>query len=133
MAKKIESSKKKKLSALVVDDSSVCRTVHVACLRRHDFETYVVENGREAVDLIRSGEQFDVIFMAVEMPVLNGIQATRELRGMGVKTMIVGIDCDLGYLGEHPIIAGMDRMYEKPMTQEIVISVRQALLNNYNI
>ena len=77
MAKKIESSKKKKLSALVVDFSSVCRMVHVACLRRHDFETYAVENGREAVDLIRSGEHFDVIFMAVEMPVLNGIQVSQ--------------------------------------------------------
>ena len=47
--------------------------------------------------------------------------------------MIVGIFCDLNFLREDPFQAGMDRVYEKPMTDEIVISVRQALLNNYNM
>ncbi|KAL1827217.1 hypothetical protein ACET3Z_005629 [Daucus carota] len=131
MARKVISSNN--LSALVVDDDTVCRLVHVGYLRAHNFETYAVENGREAVDLVRSGRQFDVIFMDFSMPVMNGIQATRELRAMGVKTMIVGIDCDPDFLGEDPFQAGMDRVYEKPMTHEIVISVRQALLNNYNM
>ena len=79
MAKKIENSKKKKLSALVVDDDGVCRIIHVAYLRRHGFETYAVENGREAVDLIRSGEQFDVVFMDLVMPVLDGIQVSQVI------------------------------------------------------
>lgn len=74
MAKKVESSMKRKLSALVVDDDPVGRMILVAMLRRHDFETCSAENGREAVDLIRSGRQFDVIFMDVVMPVMNGIQ-----------------------------------------------------------
>ena len=77
MAKKIESSKKKRLSALVVDDSRVCRMIHDAYLTRNDFETYTVENGREAVDLIRSGEQFDVIFMDLVMPVMNGFEVSK--------------------------------------------------------
>ncbi|KAL1827294.1 hypothetical protein DCAR_0206458 [Daucus carota subsp. sativus] len=132
MAKKIESSKKKRLSALVVDDSRVCRMIHDAYLTRNDFETYTVENGREAVDLIRSGEQFDVIFMDLVMPVMNGFEATRELRAMGVTTMIVGIDCPID-LRDDPIQAGVDRVYEKPLTEEIIISVRQALQSNYNI
>ncbi|XP_074359676.1 two-component response regulator 24-like [Apium graveolens] len=130
MAKKVKSSNKSKLSALVVDDDVVCRTVHCAFLRRHGFETSSVESGRQAVDLIRSGKKIDVIFMDIIMPEMNGVQATRALRAMGVKSMIVGIDCDLDYINEDFMQAGMDRVYEKPMTSEIAISVHQTLLNN---
>ncbi|XP_074338984.1 two-component response regulator 24-like [Apium graveolens] len=130
MAKKGKSSNNRKLTALVVDDNSTIRLIHVAYLRRHEFETNTVENGRQAVDLIRSGEQFDAIFMDIRMPVMDGIQATRELRTMGVKSMIVGIDCELDSISEDLIQAGMDRVFEKPITHDIVISVRQAILNN---
>lgn len=57
-------------------------------------------------------------------------QATRELRTMGVTSMIVGIDCELDSINEDFIQAGMDHVYEKPMSHEIVISVLHALQNN---
>ena len=79
MAKKIVSSKKKNLSALVVDDDTVSRMVHVGYCTRYNFETNAVENGREAVDLVRSGRQFDVIFMDYSMPVMNGIQVSQVI------------------------------------------------------
>ena len=79
MAKKIISSKERNLSALVVDDDTVCRLVHVAYCESHNFETCSVENGREAVDLVRSGRQFDVIFMDFSMPVMNGIQVSQVI------------------------------------------------------
>lgn len=57
-------------------------------------------------------------------------QVTRALRTIGVNSMIVGIDCDLDYINEDFMQAGMNRAYEKPLTHEIAISVRQALQNN---
>ncbi|KAK1356634.1 Signal transduction response regulator [Heracleum sosnowskyi] len=114
MAKKVKSSNKSKLSALVVDDNSTCRLAHCAILRRHEFETYTAENGREVVELIRSGQKFDVIFIDTIMtPEMNGVQATRALRLMGVNSMIVGMDCDLDHINEDFIRAGMDRVYKK--------------------
>ena len=79
MAKKIISSKERNLSALVVDDDTVSRMVHVGYCTRYNFETNAVENGREAVDLVRSGRQFDVIFMDYSMPVMNGIQVSQVI------------------------------------------------------
>lgn len=76
MAEKGKSSNKRKLTALVVEYDATTRFVHCAYLRRHGFETNTVENGRQAVDLIRSGEQFDVIFMNIRMPVMNGVQVS---------------------------------------------------------
>lgn len=44
--------------------------------------------------------------------------------------MIVGIDCELDSINEDFMKAGMDCVYEKPMTHDIIISVRRALQNN---
>lgn len=64
----------RRLSALVVDDDVVVRIIHVAHFQKHGFETHIVANGKLAVDLIRFGEMFDVIFMDFNMSVMNGIE-----------------------------------------------------------
>lgn len=76
MASDIGGSSIRRLSALVVDDDVVIRKIHVAQLQKHGFETRAVENGKLAVDLIRSGEVFDVIFTDFNMPVMNGIEVS---------------------------------------------------------
>ncbi|KAK1356603.1 Response regulatory domain-containing protein [Heracleum sosnowskyi] len=123
-------SNTRRLSALVVDDDATVRIIHVAHLKKHGFETYAVENGKLAVDLFRSGERFDVIFMDFNMPVMNGIEATRELRDLGVNAMIVGISDDRDHTMEEFIQAGMDQFYEKPIKAETVISILRALQGN---
>lgn len=76
MASNVGSSSMKSLSALIVDDDPVVRMLHIANLKKYGCETRAVENGKLAVDLIRSGEEFDVIFMDFNMPVLNGIEVS---------------------------------------------------------
>ena len=43
----------------------------------------VASNGVEAVKAIREGRQFDVVLMDMMMPVMNGVESTREIRAMG--------------------------------------------------
>jgi CheY-like chemotaxis protein len=49
------------------------------------------ENGQVAVDLHRQGKTYDLVLMDKEMPVMDGHQATRQLRMMGVKTPIIAL------------------------------------------
>lgn len=49
------------------------------------------ENGQIAVDLHKQGKVYDLILMDKEMPVMDGHEATRRLRVMGVKTPIVAL------------------------------------------
>ncbi|KZV58276.1 hypothetical protein F511_01127 [Dorcoceras hygrometricum] len=81
----------KMIRALVVDDDSLIRKVHMRLLRNLGLNTEAVENGIEAVDLCQSGKRFDLVLMDMEMPIMDGPTATKELRAMGVTSMIVGV------------------------------------------
>lgn len=68
----------KNLHILIADDNLVNRRVLEVALAQMGHRTSSCTNGREAVDATRA-DNFDLILMDVEMPVLDGISATREI------------------------------------------------------
>lgn len=67
------------LRVLVVDDVEVNAEITCAFLDQVGFHTSTAANGSEAVEAVRSGG-FDAVLMDIEMPVMNGLKATREIR-----------------------------------------------------
>jgi PAS domain S-box-containing protein len=68
-----------RLRILLADDSEDNRLIFKAFLKNNPFEILVVENGQAAVDLFKR-ENFDIVFMDVQMPILDGYSATKEIR-----------------------------------------------------
>ena len=66
-------------SVLVADDVEINREMVRIILEKQGHRVTLAGNGRDAVDLYREG-RFDIIFMDMQMPVLDGYQATGEIR-----------------------------------------------------
>lgn len=69
------------------DEAQLNRVVTVA-MQKSGYEVDSVFNGREAVDKVKENA-YDVIIMDIMMPVMDGLEAVKEIRAMGDKTFIV--------------------------------------------
>ena len=80
---------------LVVEDNPVNQKLIVIFLEKAGFNVTVAGNGKEALDIIESGKTFNIIFMDIHMPVMDGVTATKHIRQMGIKTPIIALTANV--------------------------------------
>jgi CheY-like chemotaxis protein len=76
----LESEPTRPARILIVEDNVVNQRVVLAVLRKRKFHIDVANDGREALNLLEASEPYDVILMDVQMPILDGLEATRIIR-----------------------------------------------------
>ena len=106
------------MDVLVVEDHPVNRMILEAWMGSAGHRTSTAENGQLAVDLARS-QRFDLIIMDVNMPVMDGLTATRlirEGRGVNADTPIVVLSAS-ARIEDHEagLAAGADAYLNKPI------------------
>jgi signal transduction histidine kinase/DNA-binding response OmpR family regulator len=126
------SAPRRKLRILIAEDNVVNQTIAVRVLARHGHETVVVDDGLQAMRAI-DADAFDLVLMDVHMPVLDGFEATREIRaqerGSGGHIPILALTA-LAMKGdaERCLEAGMDHYLSKPFTpKELIGAIEVAL------
>jgi two-component system, chemotaxis family, chemotaxis protein CheY len=113
----------KKLSVLIVDDSSLMRKIVERSLRQAGLELERVleaENGIDALDAVRT-HQVDLIFSDINMPKMDGIEFLRRIRTMerAMPTPVLMITTDGTAPKVHEAIALGARGYiRKPFTTD---------------
>jgi len=78
---------------LLVDDNSINRLVASELLMSMGAEVIAASSGREAIELLRQGQHFDAVLMDVQMPEMDGYQATQQIRAlpMGARLPIIAM------------------------------------------
>ncbi|KAI4332301.1 hypothetical protein L6164_017223 [Bauhinia variegata] len=120
-----------KISALVVEDDNLNRLLHKLMLERLNVEVTAVANGKAAVDLYHAGSYYDVIFMDSKMPIMDGAQATKELRAMGVKSMIVGVADDVSERNKF-MASCLEQCFLKPLSRGLFEAILQKVKKDNN-
>ena len=103
-------------NVLVVDDVETNIYVAVGLLKLYKLQIDTAKSGREALDKIKNGKKYDIIFMDHMMPGMDGIEATKQLRGMGYKEPVVALTAN-AVAGQSDIFKknGFDDFISKPI------------------
>ncbi len=113
---------------LLVEDSMTNQVVFKALLERHGCQIDIVENGRLAVDKALSSD-YGIVFMDINMPLLNGEDALAELKKAGYSRPVVA--CTANVLKadvERYMALGFDAVVGKPyLTNQLLEHIRAAI------
>lgn len=122
----IEESKEKKekdLKILVAEDNVVNQKLIISILKKLGYTAKLVENGALAVEAA-TNEQFDIIIMDLQMPVMDGLDATKNIKASNAiktKPIIIALTAN-AMVGdkERCLAAGMDDYMTKPIQIKIL-------------
>jgi CheY-like chemotaxis protein len=117
---------------LLAEDNPVNQTVALRLLEKQGYSVTVVSDGRAAVEAVER-EHFDLVFMDVEMPLMDGFQATRAIRdnerSEGRHTPIIAMTAHaMKGDQERCLAAGMDYYVTKPIrTAELLAAIENTI------
>jgi len=116
------------LKALVVEDNRINQKIIVHTLKNLGIECDTAQNGKEAIEIFKKSH-YDITFMDIQMPVMNGVVATKEIikyekLNKLTHTPIVAVTTNsLKGDRESYLEAGMDEYISKPINAQKFISV----------
>jgi signal transduction histidine kinase/CheY-like chemotaxis protein len=116
---------------LIVEDNIINQKVTVKILGKYGCKTQVVNNGREAVEALRSNT-YDAVLMDLQMPEMDGFEATKAIRDpsgdcLNPQVPIIALTADAQEeTREKCLITGMDDFLTKPVSpKELMQKIRQ--------
>ena len=134
----IENAPKRKsargLRLLLAEDNPVNQKVALAILRSRGYDADVASDGEQVLEMLETGS-YDAVFMDVQMPRMDGLEATREIRKRwpGEKgPMIIGLTAHALEEDRRACLeAGMDRYVAKPVTLEKLSALLEELMAKF--
>lgn len=123
------------LSVLVVDDNQANQLILEKALERKGHSIDIAGDGLEALAL-HGRNRYDAVLMDIQMPVMDGIEATRIIRekeGAGRHTPIIAVTaCALSGDRERFMAAGMDEYLPKPIKIEELYNIIERIAEEKN-
>lgn len=111
---------------LVAEDIDINMEIIKDFLQEEEIDVVCAWNGREAVDIFTNSKKdyFDMILMDIQMPVLNGYEATAEIRKIDKNIPIIAMTANAFVQDiNHAIEAGMNEHFPKPIIMKDFIKM----------
>jgi ligand-binding sensor domain-containing protein/signal transduction histidine kinase/CheY-like chemotaxis protein len=111
------------LDILLAEDNAINRKLALYMFRKTRHRLEVVENGKQAVETYTTDPgKYDLILMDIRMPEMDGLQATREIRGQGYKDIPIIAMTAQSMKGDRQkcLDAGMNDYITKPIKSELI-------------
>jgi CheY-like chemotaxis protein len=116
---------------LVAEDNRVNQSLMRAVLEREGFAVDIASTGAEAVEMARR-QRYDAILMDVQMPAMNGVEATARIREIGgdrARVPVVALTANaMPGAREHYLSMGMDDYIAKPINRTEVMAILRRLV-----
>jgi CheY-like chemotaxis protein len=124
---RIQPGATRSLNILLAEDNAVNQLVMLRLLAKHGHRVSVAATGRQALEA-HARERFDLVFMDVQMPELDGFEATREIRrregAAGARLPIVALTAHaMSGDRERCLDAGMDDYLTKPIDAKALAEI----------
>ncbi len=122
----VREEQKQSVRLLLAEDNPVNQKLANIMLTKAGYQVNVVDNGRSAVETyVAAPDQFDAILMDVQMPEMDGLEATREIRRQGYDAVPIIAMTANAMKGDREICleAGMTDYILKPIKRELVFQV----------
>ena len=115
-------------TVLIVEDNETSNIYFEAALRKTKAVLIWARNGLDAVEIVKNNNQVDLILMDINMPKLDGIEATRIIKGINPEIVIV-VQTAFILSGEERMCqeAGCDEFITKPIRLKYLLDT----LNRY--
>ena len=123
----------KEAKILLVEDNLINQKIVILSIQKLVKNIEIANNGQEAVEKFNTSKH-DIILMDLQMPVMDGIQATKKIREIemekrSIPTPIIAITANaLAGDREHCLASGMDEYISKPFQVEMLVSKMKNLL-----
>jgi len=121
---------------LLAEDNLINQKLAKMMLTKAGYQVEIANNGQEAVEkYTTSPEDFDLIFMDVQMPEMDGIEATQAIKEKGFDTIPIVAMTANAMKGDKEICfkAGMVDYIAKPIKRELVFEILEKWIFNKNV
>ena len=129
---KLDFTKAKSTAILLVEDNEFNRIVAKNTLTNYNCKITEAQNGKEAIDILKKNQNFDIILMDLQMPVMDGFESTKIIRNkLKIKTPIVALTANAFKSElEQCRKIGMDDCITKPFEEAKLMQVIYKLTQN---
>ena len=121
---------------LLAEDNPVNQKLAVGLLSKFGHDITVVGNGRLAIEALAKGDKFDLVLMDVQMPELDGIEATKEIRASNSRFSKIPIIAMTAHAlqsdRQRCLEAGMDEYLSKPFRAKDLFALIEHVLAEHS-